>query len=181
MNARVTPYVLLAAFAGLLAVLAFGLNEDRDKNELPSTYLDREAPEFDLPSLTNPAERVGTASYAGEAALINVWATWCDGCRLEHPFLMELAALGPVPIYGINYRDDRDAALRWLQLTGDPYVASGFDADGRVGIDWGVYGAPETFLVSPDGIVVHRHTGPLTPEVWLSDFVPLLVEMGGAE
>ena len=154
----------LAVFAVLIPVFIIGLT--KDPRQLPSPFIDEPAPEFSLPSLTEPEETVGSSDYAGKYALINVWATWCVGCRQEHNFLMELSRSQDVPIYGINWRDDRDEALRWLQALGDPYVASGFDADGRVGIDWGVYGAPETFLVNADGIVLHKHLGPLDATAW---------------
>ncbi len=177
MSSRAGPIGVLLAFILLVFFLAFGLT--RDPGQLPSTYIDKQAPTFDLPSLTRPNERVGTTSYAGQPALINVWATWCVGCREEHPFLMELAASGQIPIYGINWRDNRSDALRWLNQYGDPYVDSGFDVDGRVGIDWGVYGAPETFLVNAEGIVLHKHLGPLTAAIWERDFVPLLLSQAG--
>ena len=160
----------LAVFAVLIPFFIIGLT--KDPRELPSPFIDEPAPEFSLPSLTEPEKTVGSSDYAGKYALINVWATWCVGCRQEHNFLMELSRSQDVPIYGINWRDDRDEALRWLQALGDPYVASGFDADGRVGIDWGVYGAPETFLVNADGIVLHKHLGPLDATAWERDFVP---------
>jgi len=164
----------LAVIALLLIVFSIGLT--RDPSELPSTFIDKAAPEFDLPKLKDLDTRVSSADYRGKAALVNVWATWCVGCREEHPFLMELAASDVVPIYGINWRDRRPDALRWLEQYGDPYVASGFDEDGRVAVDWGVYGAPETFLVSAEGIVLHKHLGPLTREIWEQDFVPFLGE-----
>ena len=156
----------------LLAVLSLGLT--RDPSALPSMFIDRAAPAFDLPRLRDPETRVGSADYADKAVLVNVWATWCVGCREEHPFLMSLAASGDIPIYGINWRDSRADALRWLERYGDPYVASGFDEHGRVAVDWGVYGAPETFLIGEDGIVLHKHVGPLNEAIWLRDFVPLL-------
>lgn len=156
----------------LVPVLIIGLT--RDPSELPSPYIDKAAPIFDLPSLTRADARVGSESYAGETVLVNVWATWCVGCRQEHPFLNQLAKSSQIPIYGINWRDNRDEAQRWLQQLGDPYVDSGFDEDGRVGIDWGVYGAPETFLLNADGIVLHKHLGPLNADAWQRDFVPLL-------
>lgn len=162
----------------LLPVFIVGLT--RDPSELPSTYIDKAAPEFDLPSLTRPGERVSSETLAGQMSLVNFWATWCVGCRQEHPFLMQLAEEGPLPIYGIDWRDNRNDALRWLEQFGDPYVDSGFDADARVGIDWGVYGAPETFLVDENGIVLHKHLGPLTPEIWARDFLPL-IESGGSK
>lgn len=181
MTSRKGPLTLLAAFLSLMVVFAVLLDPDRNKNELPSTYLDRQAPAFDLPSLNRPGERLSTDDFAGEMALVNVWATWCVGCRQEHPYLMELAASGQIPIYGINWRDNRAEALRWLQAYGDPYVDSGFDADARVGIDWGVYAAPETFLIDANRVVLHKHLGPLTPEIWEQDFMPFLAAEGGAE
>lgn len=169
---------LIAAFTLLVVVFWVGLQ--RDPSALPSPYIDKPAPEFDLPSLTQPEQRIGTESIRGQVALINVWATWCVGCREEHAFLMQLAADGSVPIYGINWRDNRNDALRWLQQYGDPYVGSGFDADGRVGIDWGVYGAPETFLLNAEGIVLHKHLGPLSAPIWERDFMPLIEAAKGS-
>lgn len=169
MNRYILPVVGVAI---LIPFLVIGLK--RDPSELPSPYIGNEAPEFDLPSLTRPGARVGSDSYAGQMALINVWATWCVGCREEHGFLMQLAERDIVPLYGINWRDDHDDALRWLAQYGDPYVDSAFDGDGRVGIDWGVYGAPETFLVNADGIVLHKHLGPLNDIYWERDFMPLI-------
>ena len=155
-------------------IIVFSIGLTRDPSELPSTYIDRAAPGFDLPTVKDPDARVASADYNGETVLVNVWATWCVGCRQEHDFLMELADRGEIPIYGINWKDNRPDALRWLGQYGDPYIASGFDADGRVAIDWGVYGAPESFLISPDGFVLHKHLGPLSYEIWQRDFVPLL-------
>lgn len=165
------------AFAGLLPVLIFGLS--RNPSELPSPYLGKPAPAFELPNVAKPEETVSSRDYAGEVALVNVWATWCVGCRHEHDFLLELAERGEVPIYGLNWRDDRDEAVRWLTQLGDPYVASAYDGDGSVGIDWGVYGAPETFLIGPDGTVLHKHLSPLTEEVWQRDFVPKIAAVQG--
>ena len=104
--------------------------------------------------------------------LVNIWATWCVGCRQEHDFLLRLAGRGDIPIIGINWRDRRGDALTWLRQLGDPYVASGYDEDGRVGIDWGAYGAPETFLIGPDGTVLYKHVSPLTERIWQNEFVP---------
>lgn len=159
----------LVAFV-LMIPLFSGL--DRNKNEIISPLLDQQAPTFSLPSLANPTEMVGSDTYAGQVALVNVWATWCVGCRHEHAYLMELAARNDVPIFGLNWKDQRDMALRWLAELGDPYVATAFDEDGRVGIDWGVYGAPETFLISPDGRVLYKHISPMTEQVWQQEFVP---------
>ncbi|MDZ7643588.1 MAG: DsbE family thiol:disulfide interchange protein [Woeseiaceae bacterium] len=160
------------AFAALIPVFIFGL--DRDPSELPSPFIGKPAPEFTLPQLKDPSMTVGSSDYAGKTALVNVWATWCVGCRQEHGYLLELSAAKDIPLYGINWRDDRNEALNWLAQLGDPYVASGYDSDGRVGIDWGVYGAPETFLIGPDGTVLHKHLGPLNESIWQRDFAPKL-------
>ena len=167
MNKRIL--LPIAAFV-LMIPLFLGLN--RDKSEIVSPLLDREAPTYSLPSLADPTEQVGSATYAGKIALVNVWATWCVGCRQEHDYLMELAGRNEVPIFGLNWRDQRDMALRWLAELGDPYIASAYDEDGRVGIDWGVYGAPETFLIGADGKVLYKHISPLTEQVWQQEFVP---------
>lgn len=162
----------IVVFLLLVVIFSFGLFND--PRELPSPFLGEQAPIFQSTSLTEADRPVGSADYAGKMALVNVWATWCVGCRQEHGFLMQLARSGAIPIYGINWRDNREEALRWLEQLGDPYEFSAFDADGRVGIDWGVYGAPETFLISPDGIVLHKHLGPLDAAAWQKDFVPLI-------
>jgi cytochrome c biogenesis protein CcmG/thiol:disulfide interchange protein DsbE len=172
-------YVLpLVAVVVLVIFLVIGLTRG-DPRALPSPYIGKPAPEFDLPTLKDPSLKVASKDLEGNLALVNVWATWCVGCRQEHPFLLELASEKTIPIYGINWRDTRPEALRWIAQLGDPYIASGFDGTGRVGIDWGVYGAPETFLLGADGVVLHKHLGPLNRESWERDFVPL-IEPGGA-
>jgi len=164
----------LVLFALLVLVFIKGLDPERDLNELPSPFLGKPAPAFDLPKLENPAERISNRDYEGEVVLVNFWATWCVGCRREHPFLMELARENVVPIYGIDWRDQRDPALEWLDRLGNPYAANGFDFDSKTGIDWGVYGAPETFLIGRDGRVLYKHLGPLHREAWENDFLPLI-------
>ncbi len=161
---------LIAAFAVLIGIFALGL--ERDPRKLPSVLIDKPAPEYELPRVKDPLSTVGSADYAGEMVLVNIWATWCAGCRQEHDYLMKLAARNEIPIYGIDWRDQRQEALKWLHELGDPYVASAYDEDGRVGIDWGVYGAPETFLVSSDGNVLYKHIGPMNESIWQSEFVP---------
>lgn len=168
----------IGVFALLVPIFLIGLG--RDPSELPSPFLGKPAPELSLPQLQNPAATVSHEDYAGEYALVNVWATWCVGCRQEHDYLMQLSASDAIPIYGLNWRDRRDEALDWLARLGDPYVASGYDADGRAGIDWGVYGAPETFLISPQGTVLHKHLGPLNETIWKRDFEPLLADPGNS-
>jgi cytochrome c biogenesis protein CcmG/thiol:disulfide interchange protein DsbE len=160
----------------VLAVLAvffyggLGLNPSR----VTSPLLGKPAPEFSLPTVRDPAVNVGSEDFKGQVALLNVWGTWCVECRHEHPFLLELARSSGIPIYGLNVKDERANSIAWLDELGDPYVASAFDAEGRVAIDWGVYGAPETFLIGRDGTVLHKHISPLTPAVWRRDFMPLI-------
>ena len=163
----------IVVFAIMIPVFVIGLG--RNPNEVPSPYLNNPAPQFELPQLGNPQHTVGSSDYAGKVALVNVWATWCVGCRQEHDFLMQLARENTVPIYGLNWRDRQDEALSWLSQLGDPYVATGFDGDGRVGIDWGVYGAPETFLIGADGTVLHKHISPLNRTVWEAEFLPKIL------
>ena len=168
----------VAVFAIMIPIFVVGLG--RNKNEIPSPLLAQQAPQFELPSLADPAVTVGSDTYAGEIALVNVWATWCVGCRAEHEYLMELSRENEVPIFGLNWRDQRDMALRWLAQLGDPYVATAFDGDGRVGIDWGVYGAPETFLIDADGTVLYKHISPMTERVWQEEFLPRIESARGA-
>ena len=131
--------------------------------------------ETEMRRVKDPARTVGSTNYAGQLALVNVWATWCVGCRQEHDYLMQLAGEIDIPIYGLNWRDRREDAVLWLQRLGDPYVASAYDEDGRVGIDWGVYGAPETFLIDQNGVIVHKHISPMTEKVWQQDFLPRIL------
>ncbi len=173
MNRFLWPMIVVA---GLIVFLVMGLRHG-DPRALPSPFIGKPAPEFELPTLHNPEVTIGKQQLLGQYSVVNVWATWCVMCRAEHGFLMDLAASGSIPIYGINWRDSRPEALRWLDELGDPYIASAFDADGRVGIDWGVYGAPETFLVDPEGTVIYKHLGPLDAQIWQREFV---ARMSGA-
>lgn len=173
-----TRYVVpIVVFLVMVAIFTIGLT--KDPTILPSPYIGKSAPVFDLPRLEDPTRQVSNADFAGQAVLVNVWATWCVGCRQEHGFLLELARSGTIPIYGLNWRDRREDALEWLQKLGDPYIASGYDGDGTAGIDWGVYGAPETFLISTDGTVLYKYLGPLNREIWDQEFVPRLRAQAG--
>ena len=176
MNRFLWPLIIVV---GLIVFLVLGLRHG-DPRALPSPFIGKPAPEFELPTLKNPEVTIGKADLLGQYSIVNVWATWCVMCKVEHGFLLDLAASKTIPIYGINWRDSRPDAIRWLNELGDPYRASAYDADGRVGIDWGVYGAPETFLLDPEGTVIYKHLGPLDPMVWESEFVARM-NSGGAD
>ncbi len=169
-------YLVPAAIFGILLVVFFvGLR--LNPSEVPSPLIGKPAPEFQLETLADPEAKFATADMQGQPALLNVWATWCAGCRVEHDMLMQLSKSGNVPIYGLNYRDERGPALQWLQALGDPYVTVGYDPEGVASLDWGVYGAPETFLLAPDGTVVYKHLGPLDPGSWETEFMPRIRDM----
>ncbi len=168
---------LLPLIVVVIGIQVLRVSLSKDPSVLPSQFIDKPAPQFDLPTLRDPAKRIRTADLSGQVSLVNIWATWCSGCRAEHEFLMQLNNNETIPIYAINWRDKRGDALAWLAQIGDPYVASGFDEDGRVGIDWGVYGAPETFLINAEGNVVYRFTGPLHQVAWDEEFVPRIAEL----
>lgn len=166
---RLLPLAMFLALAGLLFA-GIRMNEQRelagmDPNALPSALIDRQAPAFTLPELHQPDTSISTEDLRGEPYLLNVWGSWCPACRLEHPFVEALANSGRLKVVGLNYKDERDEALRWLARYGDPYAHIPVDADGRTGIDWGVAGAPESFLVAADGTVLYKHIGPLTPDI----------------
>lgn len=162
-----------------ILVLFFWLGLSLDPSEVPSPLVGKPGPAFEVEELQNPGEVVNNATMAGKPALLNVWATWCAACRLEHDALLALANSKAIPIYGLNYKDDRNSAIRWLQQLGDPYTATAYDPEGKVGLDWGVYGAPETFLLDPNGVVVYKHISPMSLEVWRTEFVPRIEQMQG--
>jgi len=160
----------LVAFIALVGLLFVGLS--LDPREIPSPLVGKEAPHFDLPELRNEEVRFARDDMLGKPALLNVWASWCVTCRQEHPMLTELRRLG-VPVYGLNYKDTRSDALRFLAQFGDPYDAIGFDESGLVGIDFGVYATPETFLIDSNGKIRFKHIGMITPEVIETRILPL--------
>lgn len=165
----------LALFVALLGLLAVGLN--LNPREVPSPLIGKPAPAFDLPRLDDPTQRIRKQDMAGKVWILNVWASWCVACREEHPVLVEFARRRMVPIYGLNYKDERGNALTWLSKLGDPYDLSLSDTDGRVGIDFGVYGVPETFVIDKQGMVRFKQIGPVTPEVLRDRIEPLLREL----
>ena len=166
-------YVLPAVvMLGILVLLGIGLT--RDPREVPSPLIGKPAPAFALPGLGGTPPQLANADLAGRPVLVNFFASWCAGCQVEHPYLMTLAKQGTVTLVGIDYKD-ADADLRqWLAARGNPYAPILVDLDGRAGIDFGVYGVPETFLIGADGRVLHKHVGALTPEAFERDFKPLL-------
>lgn len=162
--------VPLAIFIALAVLLAVGL--ERDPRRVPSPLIDKPAPSFTLPSLAAEGATVSPADFEGKVWLLNVWASWCVACRAEHPVLNDLAQRDLVPMVGLNYKDAHADAVRWLRDWGNPYSVVAVDADGRVGIDWGVYGVPETFVIDQRGRIRHKHIGPISPEALEEEIIP---------
>jgi cytochrome c biogenesis protein CcmG/thiol:disulfide interchange protein DsbE len=165
----------LAVFLVLVGFLAAGLF--RDPREVPSPLVGKPAPSFELPLLQQPERKFTPADMRGKVWLLNVWASWCETCRYEHPLLVELSKRKLMPILGLNYKDKNDEALRWLKQFGDPYDFSIVDADGRIGIDYGVYGVPETYLIDAEGVIRFKQIGAITPEVLEKKVLPLAKEL----
>lgn len=166
----------LAVFVTLLGFLGVGLG--LNPREVPSPLINRPAPAFKLPTVGAPERTVSAQDLRGQVWILNVWASWCVACRIEHPVLVEFARTSPVPIYGLNYKDKRDDAVRWLANFGNPYRQSLSDTDGMVGIDFGVYGVPETFVIDRDGVIRLKLTGPVTPEALRNTILPLIGQLG---
>ncbi|GAB4363492.1 MAG: DsbE family thiol:disulfide interchange protein [Methylohalobius crimeensis] len=166
-------YILpLGLFIGLLILLGVGLT--LNPREVPSPLVGKPAPGFQLTRLDAPDQPVSEEIFQGQVTLLNVWASWCTACRQEHPVLMDLARRGEVTLIGLNYKDSRAAAQSVLEHSGNPYRLSAFDADGKVGIDWGVYGVPETFVIDRHGIIRYKHIGPVTARIWEEKLAPLV-------
>jgi cytochrome c biogenesis protein CcmG, thiol:disulfide interchange protein DsbE len=149
----------------------------RDPREVPSPLINKPAPQFSLAQLREPAKQLGTADMKGQVWLLNVWASWCVACREEHPLLVELAKAKIVPIIGLNYKDAPVPGKAWLAQHGDPYTTSVMDNDGRVGIDFGVYGVPETFVIDKSGTIRYKQIGPITPEALEKKILPIVREL----
>jgi len=168
---------LIPAFIFLVLTGFLFVGLYKDPSLVPSPLIGKPIPTFAASTLRDPAKIMTNKDIQGDYALVNVWATWCAACKQEHSALVFLANKLQVPIYGLNYKDDRASALNWLQQYGDPYVANIFDENGRIGIDFGVYGAPETFLVDSSGIIRHKLVGIMTPDVWEQQFVPKIKQI----
>jgi cytochrome c biogenesis protein CcmG/thiol:disulfide interchange protein DsbE len=165
----------LVIFVVLAIFLAIGLT--RDPHELKSVLINKPAPAFRVPQLKAADKTISNEDMRGKVWLLNVWASWCVACREEHPYLIEYAKSGVVPIYGLNYKDRREEALATLDELGDPYITSAVDLDGRVGIDFGVYGAPETYVIDQGGTIRFKYVGPMMPDVWKEKILPVVQEL----
>lgn len=170
---RLLPLLAFLALAGLLFV-GVRMNSGKDTSAIPSPLLGKPAPALDaLPPLPDPVARIGVQDLRGRPYVLNVWGSWCVSCRIEHPLVTELARSGAL-VVGFNYKDTPEDAARWLAQFGNPFALIVQDADGRAALDWGIYGAPETFVIDADGIVRFKHVGPLTADVLSRDILPLL-------
>jgi cytochrome c biogenesis protein CcmG/thiol:disulfide interchange protein DsbE len=167
----------LAIFIVLVVFLAIGLN--LNPREVPSPLIDKPAPAFQLATLDQPERVVRLEDMRGKVWLLNVWASWCVACMQEHPVLVDFARQRLLPVYGLNYKDRREDALAWLAKNGNPYALSIMDADGRVGIDYGVYGVPETFLIDQQGVIRFKQIGPVTPEIIDQKILPIVRRLQG--
>jgi cytochrome c biogenesis protein CcmG/thiol:disulfide interchange protein DsbE len=167
-NRFVVPVIVFLLLAGVLYV---GVVRSPDKSTMVSALIGKPAPAFELPVLGEPGRTFSSTQLAGKPWVLNVWGTWCPACRDEHPVLVDIGRQNPLPIVGLDWRDEDAAASQWLEQLGNPYDVVAVDAEGRTAIDFGVYGAPETFFVDADGVVQYRHVGPMTPEVWQREFL----------
>ncbi len=165
----------LLLFIGLVVLFLFGLQNDPRK--VPSPLIDKPAPDFSLPSLHTPDTTISKSDLLGKVTLINVWASWCAACRIEHPLFVKTAKKESLSIYGLNYKDKRDDALQWLEQLGDPYIDSAFDQAGTTGIDYGVYGVPETFIIDKQGVIRYKHIGPVNQNQLDEIILPLVKEL----
>lgn len=168
----ILPFVVFVVLAGFLYV-GLGLNP----HEVPSPLVGKPAPEFSLPQLHEPDKQFSPQDMKGQVWLLNVWASWCVSCKQEHPVLMNLARQNIVPIYGLDYKDKPEDGQMWLQRDGDPYVLSVMDMDGRIGIDYGVYGVPETYVIDKQGVIQYKQIGPVTPQNLREKILPLVAEL----
>lgn len=167
----------LGVFAGFAATFAIGLG--RDATKIPSALIGKPVPSFELPPVQGRTLGLSSTDLRGDVSLVNVFASWCAPCRQEHPLFIDLKERGTVPLYGINYKDRPEDASSWLNELGDPYTRTGADRDGRVAIDWGVYGVPETFVVDENGIIAHKHIGPVTEQALAETILPLVARLRG--
>ena len=164
----------------IVLVIFLGIGLTLKPREVPSPLIGKAAPAFRVPQLHDEGKTIAPEEMRGKVWLLNVWASWCVSCREEHPLLVEFARQNLVPIYGLDYKDKREDALAWLANGGNPYVLTAYDHSGNVGIDWGVYGVPETFVMDKLGIIRYKQIGPVTPEALRDKIIPLVKELNGA-
>ena len=172
---RLAGYIPLLVFIVMAVFFAIGLT--MNPRDIPSPLIGQPVPEFSLPPVKGRALGLSSADLRGQVSLVNVFASWCVACREEHPVLMRLRDTGIVPIHGLNYKDKPDDAQAWLNELGDPYTRTGADISGRVAIDWGVYGVPETFVIDRDGRIAHKHIGAITPEALRDTIMPMITKL----
>lgn len=171
-------YILPLIVFGFIGV-AFAIGLTLNPREIPSVLIGKKVPEFDLPPVQGRTLGLSSKDLLGEVSLINVFASWCEACKQEHPLLMDLAERNIVPIHGLNYKDKPDDAQAWLDGLGDPYTRTGADIDGRVAIDWGVYGVPETFVVDRAGYIAYKHIGPISQQSLKEKVLPVIMKLQG--
>ena len=179
MKKRLRFFLPLGIFIALAVFLGIGLG--LNPREVPSPLINKPVPQFELPRLDDPSSRFQPSELAGEVWVLNVWASWCVSCRAEHDVLKALVARNPAPIVGLNYKDEVADARRWLDRLGDPYALSVVDAEGQVGIDWGVYGVPETFVIDGDGMIRYKHIGPVDMDDIEQKLLPILQQLQSGE
>jgi cytochrome c biogenesis protein CcmG/thiol:disulfide interchange protein DsbE len=167
----------LVVFALLVGFFAIGLT--RDPREVPSPLIGKPAPQFKLTRLEAPERTFSPEEMRGKVWLLNVWASWCVSCRVEHPVLVDMSRRKLVPVVGLDYKDQRADGMKWLATHGDPYLLSAFDDEGKVGIDFGVYGVPETFVIDKEGVIRYKQIGPITPEALEKKIMPLVRKLEG--
>lgn len=168
------PLIVAVAGIGLFFMYMQQISDGKDIKALESARVGKPIPAFMLPALKQADRQLGANDLKGKAGLLNVWATWCPSCRVEHPYLNKIAAQNEVPVYGLNYKDDRQAAIKWLDKLGDPYTFNIYDVEGRLGFDLGVYGAPETYVFDKNGVVHMRHVGVVDDRAWTEKIKPLI-------
>ncbi len=172
---RVLFVLPLVIFVGISVWFAIGLQ--RDPSVLPSALIDKPVPEFELPALLDDMPGFATGDFGGEVVMVNVFASWCVPCRIEHPILMRLAEDGVLPVYGLNWKDEKEDATGWLARLGNPYTRIGHDLSGRAGIEWGVYGVPETYLIGKQGRIRYKHVGAMYPDTLRNEILPRILEL----
>ena len=172
---KVKLLIPLAIFLVMAVFLGIGLT--RDPRKLPSTMIDKPAPQFTLEPLSALDKNFSPEDMKGQVWMLNVWASWCTACRVEHPLLVEISNSPLVPLIGLDYKDKPEDALKFLAQQGNPYLLSALDLEGRVGIDYGVYGVPETFIIDRNGRIRHKQIGPITPEALQQTILPLIAEL----